>query len=276
MNALSVVNDYSAKYPEEIYGFLREQGLSYMQFIPCVETDPLTPDRAAPFSVSAEAYGKFLCTVFDLWIDDFHNGSPTTSIRFFESLLFSYAGFTPPDCALLEECGVYLVVEHNGDVYSCDFFVDPEHRLGNVMEGRLDDMLNSGAQRGFRIDEKRNAVRMLIMPLASPLPRGMPQGPPARSLRRGKEPFLRGIPHVLPPRRRTPEENHRRLAREGGGTEKNHAFREKRILDETIRVPAEADASTRSAAGENKICSPQSPLLAVIILNMSVTCAFSF
>jgi len=76
VNALSVVNDYSAKYPEEIYGFLKAQGLTYMQFIPCVETDPLSPDRAAPFSVSAESYGRFLCAVFDLWLGDFHNGSP--------------------------------------------------------------------------------------------------------------------------------------------------------------------------------------------------------
>lgn len=154
VNALSVVNDYSAGYPEEIYGFLKEQGLAYMQFIPCVETDPSSPGRAASFSVSAEAYGRFLCRVFDLWLGDFYNGIPATSVRFFESLLFSYAGFSSPDCALMEECGVYLVVEHNGDVYSCDFFVEPGHRLGNVMEGRLDDMLNSGDQRSFGMMKK--------------------------------------------------------------------------------------------------------------------------
>lgn len=154
VNALSVVNDYSAKYPEEIYGFLKENGLSYMQFIPCVETDSVSPERAAPFSVSAEDYGNFLCRIFDLWLDDFYDDAPTTSIRFFESLLFSYAGFTPPDCALMEECGVYLVVEHNGDVYSCDFFVELRHRLGNLMEEKLDDMLNSEAQKNFGMIKK--------------------------------------------------------------------------------------------------------------------------
>ena len=149
VNALSVVNEYSVRFPEEIYGFLKEAGLPYMQFIPCVEPDPLDPSRAAPFSVSGEDYGKFLITIFDLWRADFINGMPTTSVRFFESLLFAYAGLPPSECTLMEECGPYLVVEHNGEVYACDFFVEPEWRLGNVMEGNLEEMLNSPAQDRF-------------------------------------------------------------------------------------------------------------------------------
>jgi uncharacterized protein len=154
VNALSVVNDYSARYPDEIYGFLKEAGLSYMQFIPCVETDPAAPGRAAPYSVSSDEYGRFLCRIFDLWRADFKDHRPATSIRFFESFLFAYAGIIPPDCSMMEECGVYLVVEHNGDVYSCDFFVTPKHRLGNVMTGRLDSMLNSAAQNNFGKQKK--------------------------------------------------------------------------------------------------------------------------
>ncbi len=149
VNALTVVNDYSARFPDEIYDFHRGLGLSYMQFIPCVETDPADPARAAGFSVSAEDYGKFLCRIFDRWTGDFIDGAPSTSVRFFESLLFSYAGFAPPECTLCEECGPYVVVEHNGDVYSCDFFVEPEWRLGNIMDGRLADMLNSPRQEEF-------------------------------------------------------------------------------------------------------------------------------
>ncbi len=137
VNALTVVNDYSARFPDEIYDHHRELGLDYMQFIPCVERDPADPGRAAPFSVTADAYGSFLCRVFDRWRADFHEGVPSTSVRFFESLLFSYAGFTPPDCTLRETCGDYLVVEHNGDVYACDFFVEPDWKLGNVMDGGL-------------------------------------------------------------------------------------------------------------------------------------------
>ncbi|HPQ54147.1 MAG TPA: anaerobic sulfatase maturase, partial [Spirochaetota bacterium] len=155
VNALSVVNDYSSKHPDEIYGFLKETGLSHMQFIPCVETDASAPGRAADFSVSPEDYGGFLCRLFDLWISDFYNETPTTSIRFFESMLFSYAGIAPPECEFMEECGVYLVVEYNGDVYPCDFFVEPDRRMGNVMTRGLRDMLNSPAQNEFGL-MKRN------------------------------------------------------------------------------------------------------------------------
>lgn len=149
VNALTVVNDYSVRYPDDIYDHHRELGLDYMQFIPCVETDPADPGRAAPFSAAAEAFGPFLCRMFDRWRADFREGAPTTSVRFFESLLFSYAGFAPPDCTLGETCGSYLVVEHNGDVYACDFFVEPAWRLGNVMEGGLAAYLASDRQREF-------------------------------------------------------------------------------------------------------------------------------
>jgi uncharacterized protein len=149
VNALTVISDYSARFPDEIYDHHRELGLDFMQFIPCVETDAADPGRAAPFSVTAEAYGSFLCCVFDRWRADFHEGVPSTSVRFFESLLFSYAGFTPPDCTLCETCGSYLVVEHNGDVYACDFFVEPAWKLGNVMSDGLVSLFASDRQGEF-------------------------------------------------------------------------------------------------------------------------------
>jgi uncharacterized protein len=149
VNALSVVNDYSVKYPQELYDFFKSMGLTYMQFIPCVETDADFPGQAAPFSVSAEAYGTFLCTLFDLWLADFKSNLPTTSIRYFESLFFTYVDQEPPECTLLDECGTYLVIEHNGDVFACDFFVDPEWRLGNVMTDQLTALLNSEKQNKF-------------------------------------------------------------------------------------------------------------------------------
>lgn len=149
VNALIVVNDYSVRFPREIYEFHKSNGLVHMQFIPCVETDPSDPSRAAPFSVSPEAYGRFLCELFDLWWADFRNGKPTTFIRWFDSLFYTYVGLPAPECTLLEECGVYVVVEHNGDVFSCDFFVEPRWHLGNVLEHSLADLLNSERQRQF-------------------------------------------------------------------------------------------------------------------------------
>lgn len=149
VNAMSVVNNYSARFPEEIYHFHKEQGLTYMQFIPCVETDPSDLSRAAPFSVSARSYGEFLCKLFDLWAADFRDGIPTTSIRFFDSVLLSYLNRPPEECTFYDQCGLYLVVEHNGDVYPCDFFVDPALKLGNLHQEALPDLLNSVKQERF-------------------------------------------------------------------------------------------------------------------------------
>lgn len=148
-NALTVINDYSVDFPEEIYAFHKSIGLDYMQFIPCLEPDSQDSSRLAPFSAPADKYGRFLCRVFDLWLDDFDGMIAKTSIRFFDSLFHIYVDFPPPECTLLKECGVYVVVEHNGDVYSCDFFVDPEWKLGNIMTNRLVDMLNSSTQNRF-------------------------------------------------------------------------------------------------------------------------------
>ncbi|MCJ7579219.1 MAG: anaerobic sulfatase maturase, partial [Candidatus Aminicenantes bacterium] len=149
VNALSVVNDYSVRFPDEIYKYFKGIGLEYMQFIPCVETDFEDPSKLALFSVSADSYGTFLCRLFDLWLADFKEGKPTTSIRYFDSVFYIYAGLPPPECTILEECGNYVVVEHNGDVYSCDFFVEELWKLGNVLSGNLIEMLNSERQKVF-------------------------------------------------------------------------------------------------------------------------------
>ncbi len=149
VNALVVVNDYSVQFPQEIYEFHKGLGLDHMQFIPCVETDPADTSRAAPFSAPAEGYGRFLNKLFDLWLADFQDGRPTTSIRFFDSVFYGYVDRDPPECDLRAECGNYVVIEHNGDVYACDFFVEEGWKLGNVMEGKLIHMLNSARQNEF-------------------------------------------------------------------------------------------------------------------------------
>lgn len=153
VNSLIVVNNYSVRFPEEIYNFHKNLGLNNMQFIPCVERDPENPLLAAPFSAPPEEYGKFLCKLFDLWFGDFKDGRPTTFIRFFDSLFFLYVDKEPPDCTLQAECGTYLVVEHGGDVYSCDFFVDDAWKLGHIREGRLIHMLNSSRQNKFGLQK---------------------------------------------------------------------------------------------------------------------------
>lgn len=148
-NALTVVNDYSVRFPHEIYDHHKALGIEHMQFIPCVETDPGSPDRAAGFSVTAEDYGRFLCEIFDCWKADFKHGRPTTSVRYIDSVFHTYVGLQPPECTLLKECGCYVVVEHNGDVFSCDFFVQSDWKLGNVLNDRMIHLLNSEKQKEF-------------------------------------------------------------------------------------------------------------------------------
>ena len=148
-NALAVINDYSVQFPDDIHQFLKENGLRYMQFIPCVEPDPDDPSKPAYFTAPAEAFGQFLRRIFDLWLADFKNGVPTTSVRFFDTLLHIYTGNQPPECSQLSECGVYLVIEYDGGVYPCDFWVEPSWRLGSVASDKLVDLLNSDRQQAF-------------------------------------------------------------------------------------------------------------------------------
>ena len=154
-NALTVVSDYSVQFAREIYAHHKDLGIRFMQFIPCVERDPENPSRAASFSVSAEDYGRFLCDLFDCWKADFKSGRPTTSVRYFDSIFHTYVNVPPPECTLLPECGNYVVVEYNGDVFSCDFFVEEEWKLGNVLNGSLLEMLNSQRQKEFGLLKAR-------------------------------------------------------------------------------------------------------------------------
>lgn len=149
VNALSVVNALTAEHPEEIYNFLKELGFNYLQFIPCLEPNPSHAGRVAPFSITPEQYGIFLIKLFDLWKADFVNGLPSVSIRYFDSLIHLFMGMGGAECTMEKSCGDYLVVEHNGDVYSCDFFVDDEHHLGNIASGKLSEMFNSRQQLHF-------------------------------------------------------------------------------------------------------------------------------
>lgn len=149
VNALSCVTDYSAKYPDEIYNFLKKLGFSWMQFIPILEPDKIDSSKAAPFSVSANAYGIFLSKISDLWFKDYQLGINPTSVRHIESSFYRYVGIESPECTRQKECGIYLVIEHNGDVFACDFFVKPEWKLGNIHDGNLIEMLNSDKMNEF-------------------------------------------------------------------------------------------------------------------------------
>lgn len=167
-NILSTVNARSEGRGVEVYKFL--SGINpYLQFLPVVEyvkmregKRPLivSPDDEtavpAPWSVTAKGYGQFMCDVFDEWVK-YDVGS--RFVQLFDVTLANWCGVPPSLCAFAEVCGDGLVVEHNGDVYSCDHFVYPEYRLGNIMDSDLVTMFRSSEQQMFGRD-KRDALPM--------------------------------------------------------------------------------------------------------------------
>ena len=141
-NILCMVTRESVDQPEKLYRFFRSHELRYLQFIPLVEAE----NGPAANPISPEAYGEFLCRLFDQWTNDW---PPEVYIRDFDDILSVYAGRPMPSCIHQDRCGQYFVVEHNGDVYACDFMVEPEWRLGNLVEQPLAEILASAHFRTF-------------------------------------------------------------------------------------------------------------------------------
>ena len=150
-NILSVVNRVTGEHPREIWSYMREQGFGFLQFIPCVELDPAT-GKLTEFSVLPRQFGDFMCEIFDLWYND---GQPQISVRLFDNLLLAFAGHGPQVCQFQRECGDYVVVEYNGDVYPCDFYVEDRLHLGNLHEQPLDEIASSPRAAAFRARKRR-------------------------------------------------------------------------------------------------------------------------
>jgi len=162
-NAMAVVNDYNADYPLEFYHFFKELGCHYIQFTPIVErihphadgrhlAHALQKDeKLTDFSVSPEQWGNFLCTIFDEWVK---NDVGEYFIQIFDSTLANWMGAQPGVCTMAPTCGHAGVMEFNGDVYSCDHFVFPEFKLGNIYEKSLIEMMYSEKQIQFGQQKK--------------------------------------------------------------------------------------------------------------------------
>ena len=144
-NALIVVSRANQDRGREVFQWFAAQGFRHVQFIPCVESDPAT-GKVADFSVTPDGFGKFLCDVFDEWI---RVGPGTISVRDFDSLLAYHVNGRHELCSFGRTCGSYLLVEHNGDVYPCDFFAAEEWRLGNVTDMPLADFFDTEKMRRF-------------------------------------------------------------------------------------------------------------------------------
>ena len=174
-NTMTTVNKSGEGRGLEVYNFLKGIGSHYMQFMPVVEHvkypagkngKPVKGARPyivspsaegaviARWSVDALAFGRFLTDIFDSWV---LNDVGRYFVNIFDAALARWCGEMPGTCAYAETCGGNSIIEHNGDVYSCDHFVYPEYRLGNVLDGDLREMMTSAAQTKFGIG-KRNAL----------------------------------------------------------------------------------------------------------------------
>ena len=158
-NAMAVVNADNANHPLEFYRFFKENGCQFLQFTPIVERltrhedgrtlasladkDEISLSEA---SVTPEQWGYFLCAIFDEWV---RKDVGKIFVEIFDCTLANWMGISPGICAYSKECGHAGVMEHNGDVYSCDHFVFPEYKLGNIRDHSLIDMLYGEQQQEF-------------------------------------------------------------------------------------------------------------------------------
>lgn len=158
-NAMAVVNAYNADHPLEFYHFFKEHGCQYLQFTPIVERlithsdgrtlaslADQTDIPVADFSVTAEQWGTFLCTIFDEWV---RRDVGRIFVEIFDCTLANWMGVAPGICSYSTHCGHAGVMEYNGDVYSCDHFVFPTYKLGNIRDHTLVEMLYGEQQQAF-------------------------------------------------------------------------------------------------------------------------------
>lgn len=171
-NTLTVVNAVNSRHPLEVYRFLRDIGSGFIQFIPLVERLPdaeakkLGLDLAVPpradqegsvrlpvteWSAQPKTYGNFLCEIFDEWIQ---RDVGKTFVQIFDVTLGNWMGLGGGLCVFSETCGTAMAMEHNGDVYSCDHYVYPHYKLGNILNQSLGEMVSSEFQSQFGQDKK--------------------------------------------------------------------------------------------------------------------------
>lgn len=171
-NAMAVVNDYNADYPLDFYRFFRDElDCHYLQFTPIVERLTKRADglhlrslkdeggEVAPFTVRPEQWGRFLCAVFDEWVQ---HDVGNYFVQIFDATLANWAGEQPGVCSMGRTCGHAAVMEFNGDVYSCDHFVFPEYKLGNIYERTLVDMMYGAEQQEFGAMKQRDLPRQCL------------------------------------------------------------------------------------------------------------------
>lgn len=149
-NTLTVVNRKNSCHPREVYRFLKEAGSGYIQFIPLVERagspGSALSAQVTDASVEAEQYGAFLVEIFDEWV---RRDVGRVFVQLFDVALGNWLGAGSSLCLFAENCGAAPALEHNGDLYACDHYVDPHYLLGNIMQDDLHELATSTFQNRF-------------------------------------------------------------------------------------------------------------------------------
>lgn len=155
-NVLAVVTDKNSQHPEVVFDFFQGIRVNYMQFIPCLEIDKR--NGLTSFSVDPDSYGNFLRHIFDRWYND---GNPSSYVREYEEWLVAYVYGNHPSCIFGRYCNGAPVIEYNGDVYPCDYFVSPHWLLGNINSVSLERILNTKLYQRFRMKKQNFDKRCL-------------------------------------------------------------------------------------------------------------------
>jgi uncharacterized protein len=157
-NALILLNNRNVGQPQRLFDFFLENDITYLQFIPCVEIDPAT-GKIADFAITPQQYGDFLCGLFDLW---YNYGPQKVNIREFDSIVTYYVMGKHTMCTYSRQCAGFVVIEHTGDAFCCEFFVEPKWHLGNILETPLQELATGDKKRAFAQDKEKLADRCLV------------------------------------------------------------------------------------------------------------------
>ncbi len=166
---LCVLSQANIEHPREVYRFFRTAGADSIQFIPLAEFD--ADGNPLPFALKPEQYGRFMNEVFDLWWPE----RRTVRIRFFDNIAEALAGQKPGNCTLHETCDSYVVVEYNGDVYPCDFFVEQSWKLGNIHESSWAEIARSRQRSAFAVKKVLPTTECSVCEFASLCKGGCPK-----------------------------------------------------------------------------------------------------
>jgi len=157
-NTLVLLSDRNVGHPDELFDFFVQNDMTYLQFIPCVEGDA-SSGGIADFSITPRQYGDFLCRVFERWLD---YGPQRLNIREFDSILTYYVMGRQTICAYQKQCAGSVVIEHTGDAFCCEFFMEPQWRLGNILHTPIGELAACETRQAFARAKQNLCSRCIV------------------------------------------------------------------------------------------------------------------